>query len=347
MAMHRYGMALLVVANGLAGATSWQPRAQAATMEVVARPDCNLLLHGRIAAGDAAALAKLPHGSICLDSEGGDLDEALKIIDLMSVDGPRVATVIGPHEACRAECALVFLAGRATEYHSVTFPNRSLHVAGILEFRSPGLAPSESTASGAIVAATYSESVASVSKILKREHEHGDPTGFDPIDRNRTFPLSLLLQILGAEPGHAFQLDTIDQAGRWGVQLDALPPIEATDAMLLQACKNQSRWGGWLTGDAGEIKSEDLAMTSPDLLTVSLRGLAAGDPVTCRASRYQDADRTTTIKVAFTRKGEPDDVPDAAAEAKEKREGHGSSLLETPLWSGLPPETRLDSLRAK
>src|SRR5262245_50517316 len=109
--------------------------------------ECGLLLRGKIIPADAArniegdaaslrkALADDPAvRSICLDSEGGNLLEALDIGELLL--DKAISTRIGPAQKCLSACSLIFMSGTRSS-RGYRFISRSMASTASLGFHTP------------------------------------------------------------------------------------------------------------------------------------------------------------------------------------------------------------------
>lgn len=101
---------------------------------------CQYTLRGEIEAGDAAKFEGLGGTSygmtLCLNSPGGSLGEALRIFD--KVWQANLRTMVMPGEECLSSCALIFLGGSLLEGTDVTRQmDRTLWVGGDLGFHGP------------------------------------------------------------------------------------------------------------------------------------------------------------------------------------------------------------------
>ena len=83
---------------------------------------CDWKFTGQIVEGDADKIQKIPTYtggiSLCLDSPGGNLSEALKIFELIWSDN--LTTMVLPGDRCESACAIAFLGGSTLEGTDVT-----------------------------------------------------------------------------------------------------------------------------------------------------------------------------------------------------------------------------------
>jgi hypothetical protein len=211
---------------------------------------CDVKLEGMIGEGDAdklsAALDALPppsessrmNVSVCLNSLGGNYDEALKLITLL-LKRTNVATVIDRGAQCFSACAFLFMAGNTQKSEDGELgPDRTLDVRGTLGFHAPYLtgAPSAEAAQaiGTDVAQATIENfrrgVGAIASLLE-------------IDRRELYPRGLLARALQVDPDHLLYIDTIERVGVWSIKLKGYKTPAAISAhMLDQACRNKDLW---------------------------------------------------------------------------------------------------------
>lgn len=206
-------------------------------------PGCQLKLEGAIQAGDSdklsAALDALGstggfdsrNVSLCLNSLGGNYDEALKLITIV-LKHTNVATVVDQGAECYSACAFLFLAGNTqrSEDGELT-PDRTLDVRATLGFHAPYL---NQAGNGTDVAEATIENfrrgVSAIAKLLE-------------IDRRELFPRGLLAKALQVRSNELLYIDTIEKAGVWSIKLKGFkPPTALTARMLDQACRNKDLW---------------------------------------------------------------------------------------------------------
>ena len=205
-------------------------------------PVCELKLEGAIEAGDSeklsAALSALGAAggfdsrnvSLCLNSLGGNYDEALKLMTtLLSVTN--VATVVDAGAECYSACAFLFLAGNAQRSEDGELaPNRTLDVRGTLGFHAPYLQTGTGTDVAAATIENFRRGVSAIAKMLE-------------IDRRELIPRGLLAKALQVRSNELLYVDTIEKVGVWSIKLKGYkPPAALTSKMLDQACRNKDMW---------------------------------------------------------------------------------------------------------
>lgn len=201
-------------------------------------PGCQLKLDGSIQAGDSeklsAALDALSsengNVSMCLNSLGGNYDEALKLITIV-LKHTNVATVVDRGAECYSACAFLFLAGNTQRSEDGELaPDRTLDVRATLGFHAPYLNTGTGTDVAEATIENFRRGVNAIAKLLE-------------IDRRELFPRGLLAKALQVGPNDLLYIDTIEKAGVWSIKLKGFkPPTELTGRMLDQACRNKDLW---------------------------------------------------------------------------------------------------------
>jgi hypothetical protein len=203
---------------------------------------CELKLEGPIEAGDSekltTALQDLGASGgfdsrsvrVCLNSLGGNYDEALKLMTAL-LTLTNVATVVDAGAECYSACAFVFLAGnaQASEDGELT-SNRTLDVRGTLGFHAPYLQSGTGTDVNAATIENFRRGVSAIAKMLE-------------IDRRGLIPRGLLAKALQVGASELLYVDTIEKVGVWSIKLKGYkPPAALTSRMLDQACRNKDMW---------------------------------------------------------------------------------------------------------
>jgi hypothetical protein len=246
-------------------------------------PQCNAELSGKIYVGDAEEMkAKLEafwkHPAVesgrnrddsgisrltlCLDSPGGDLPEAIRIGELFRGWN----TVVPAHASCASACAVIFM--HALDGFSpfnwptyVDTSRRYLHVTATLGFHAPDLllpkdGPETMSRQDAVRLAgeMYRRALASIRSVVVGSNAERDSiararnsddksttksfVGYGHFARAR-FPTELLLAMLTTPHEDMYTITTIEEALNWGIDIFGLPPPRAlTGNMLLMACYN-------------------------------------------------------------------------------------------------------------
>lgn len=193
---------------------------------------CNTKLSGEIKKGDADILFKSLQSSdgfaqICLDSPGGDYQEAIRFIE--KAKGQSFKTVVPKDARCLSACALIFLAG-SDSVEGKLFPWRELHIRGKLGFHGPYVNLPDTTFTRADTEEAYRAGVQAIAKLLSS-------------GTNVLFPKSLLAQALAVGPDKFLYVDTVGKAGAWKIRLTGYKaPAAITRKHVYQACANLDMW---------------------------------------------------------------------------------------------------------
>lgn len=218
----------------------------------VQSPDPNLpcthRLTGAITKGDAGKIAatvpteivwtgdgKRQQNLICLDSPGGSFAEAVRIAEL--VKERLIGTRIEAGARCESACALVFMAGSFHAHESGTYRWRILDPLGRLGFHAPSLTIEGGNYNADTVKKAYGVALETVSStifqlIQSSDHEDG-----------HAMKVSLLGEMLRTPSESMFYIETVDQAGRWDIEIGPLPAkVIASKAAMVRACLNAQSW---------------------------------------------------------------------------------------------------------
>ena len=199
-------------------------------------------LEGAIEAGDSeklsAALSALGAAggfdsrnvSLCLNSLGGNYDEALKLMTTL-LTFTNMATVVDAGAECYSACAFLFLAGNAQRSEDGELaPNRTLDVRGTLGFHAPYLQTGTGTDVTAATIENFRRGVSAIAKMLE-------------IDRRELIPRGLLAKALQVGANELLYVDTVEKVGVWSIKLKGYkPPAALTSKMLDQACRSKDLW---------------------------------------------------------------------------------------------------------
>ena len=328
-------------------------------------PVCELKLEGPIEAGDSEKLSAALHAlgaaggfdsrnvSLCLNSLGGNYDEALKLMTtLLSVTN--VATVVDAGAECYSACAFLFLAGNAQRSEDGELaPNRTLDVRGTLGFHAPYLQTGTGTDVAAATIENFRRGVSAIAKMLE-------------IDRRELIPRGLLAKALQVRSNELLYVDTIEKVGVWSIKLKGYkPPAALTSKMLDQACRNKDMWTNFSHTVLGRPADD----------TKSLHGLRQSDfpeirgsdePIKLAGGRFREtldlfgheATNVCIIDVYSNEKNElylsltmfpadqqqPEPEPFAEQVTARLNDPQSLEVISTPLWYVYAPDTALMSL---
>lgn len=209
-------------------------------------------LKGDIALGDELRLKSALRGHedergwlssytlLALDSPGGGLNEALKLIRL--VRERTIPTYVPAHASCLSACAFVFMAGTQSWDVGNEFHGRFLDVDARLGFH----APYPSAGDG-----RFDQGVGAIADI------------FDALGE---LDADLYFAMLTTPRGSFTYADTVNRIGGWNIQLVGYREPEVTERAMLNACFNIYRWfdqaeqsGSVIEIDRGKASIEDMA----------------------------------------------------------------------------------------
>lgn len=342
------------------------PWAHSAEIGPAGSPVCQLKLEGTIEAGDSdklsAALDALGSTggfdsravSLCLNSLGGNYDEALKLITVL-LKQTNIATIVDRGAECYSACAFLFLAGNTQRSEDGELaPDRTLDVGATLGFHAPYL---KTAGGGADVAAATIENfrrgVSAIAKLLE-------------IDRRELFPRGLLGKALQVGPNELLYVDTIEKVGVWSIKLKGYkPPAALTSRMLDQACRNKDMWTnfshtvlgrpaddpetlhGLRQSDFPEIRGTDEPIKLSQgkyRATLDLFGYEATNM--CIVDVFADASNTLFLSLSMVPTDQQGPDPEQFGQQVAARENDAQSLevISAPLWYVYPPDTSLMSL---
>jgi hypothetical protein len=329
-------------------------------------PACQLKLDGAIEAGDgdklSAALDTLGSSggfdsrtvSLCLNSLGGNYDEALKLI-MVLLKHTNVATIVDRGAECYSACAFLFLAGNTQRSEDGELaPDRTLDVGGTLGFHAPYL---KTAGAGTDVAAATTENfrrgVSAIAKLLE-------------IDRRELFPRGLLGKALQVGPNELLYVDTIEKVGVWSIKLKGYkPPAALTSRMLDQACRNKDMWTnfshsvlgrpaddpetlhGLRQSDFPEIRGSDAPIKMSQgkyRESLDLFGYEATNM--CIVDVFADANNTLFLSLSMqpTEQQVPDPEQFAQQVAARMDDAQSLEVISAPLWYVYSPDAPLMSL---
>lgn len=211
--------------------------------------NCGVEISGVIQNGDLAILkpaleilkAKYPgdafdgnldnynHKRICLDSPGGSLSEALRIVEFLRgswATGVPIgwATAVPAGAECLSACAVIFLGGSREDMGAN--PDRILHPLGMLGFHAPSLNIPEGGYSARDVKAAYNVEIQAIGRLLDIA---------DQID----VPTRLIVAMLETPPEDMLYIDTVGKAAAWNIPVGPTIVLDRlTEQSALHVCEN-------------------------------------------------------------------------------------------------------------
>lgn len=227
---------------------------QAATITKSSSINCVLAIEGDIRAGDFEKFLEMeklfpPHDGesssnarVCLNSRGGSLTEGVRFAAHFYKNG--IGTVVDAGQGCYSSCAIMFMMGVATG-DEVSFVNRRLHIHGSLGFHRPYInIKSEGPAEPETLSAAYDNALKSALDLIALANSKA-PWSREPVLKPDL--LQAMLQHVGRD---MFEIDTVDKAGRWDVELFGhRDPALLTEEQAYYACQNSLTWPSSLTTD--------------------------------------------------------------------------------------------------
>lgn len=201
--------------------------------------ELHLKLNGQITRGDLDRLKavvqdptlmpKKPHQAhtvLHLNSDGGNLKEGLNIVDYIL--GSSTSTVLDAKARCFSACALIFMAGNYV-YRDVDI-RRSMHVTASLGFHAPYVRVETDFG--------YNKAIRQLARMFKLFGKQGYAANAKPLMRQ-----SLQLALLSKGPEEELNIDTINKAGRWDIELFGYrAPDKITRQHLWSTCVNALAW---------------------------------------------------------------------------------------------------------
>lgn len=226
-------LAALLLSGSLAAA------AEFSSVKPVGEID-EIRVSGLIERGDLerlrAALASRSEPSrrvrLSLDSPGGHLREALELA--AHVHGENIATYVADAAVCESACSIVFMAGSAVGEQE-KYPDRMLHTGGRLGFHAPAFPKALFSEPGYVTAANVEQ--------LERVMIQAAARFYD-LTRTHQWQPSLVRAALSTTGrGAMTYVETVGQAGRWLIRLDAEIPLQVRDQSIAGAlCGNLMDW---------------------------------------------------------------------------------------------------------
>lgn len=318
---------------------------------------------------DASALA------LCLDSRGGDINEALKISELFRV----FMTVVAEGEQCISACAFIFMRAKPrTSVNGVDslWGGRHLHHTAKLGFHAPSLtraATDQKPMTPKDVADAYRRALATLRAVVfpgvptpplgSRSHFVGWSIYFE-----QDLPLDLIAAFLTVPPEEVYFVRTFYEALYWGIDIFGLPvPKAITTRMLTAACMNFIEGTGavfirpeegpkqprklyalrytYYVRDYKVSRNDNFPSLGPaddaQLIAFDLRQVPGGD--TCRIRAGWRANRLEILSLAARRISEKpevgatdDEVLKAFRQRSASRPPGAPSAPLLPLWTMMP-----------
>ena len=218
-----------------------------------AAPACTHRLTGRIRTGDgarlAAALTEMAQARsrarergqdvgrivLCLDSPGGALLDGLQLAEAILEAG--LPTRVEADARCESACFWAFMAGNQRASDGTRLPGRVLAPGGRLGFHAPALDIDLADPTTAEIGAAMQLGIDAAAQIAAPFAQAGAFGDGQPILKP-----SLLTEMLGTAPDRMRRIDTVDDAGRWDIQLSLRPPGPHHLTDFVRACQSRIAW---------------------------------------------------------------------------------------------------------
>ena len=224
--------------------------------------ECNLYLDGPIEAGDAdnfnALLAHIesetdaywPIVTLCLNSPGGSMREGLAIAEAIRRDRPLteygipplVVTRLEEGAHCESACSLIFMSGTRAFSASDPVPARSMHPTARLGFHAPAIVVKEGEYDKEHVNQAFTISVNVIADLLRILNVGESKTAEVYSGRKTWMDATLIEMMLNTPAAEMSYIETVDDAGRWGIEVYPLPQPAMNYKTAYQGCVNHWYW---------------------------------------------------------------------------------------------------------
>ncbi len=335
------------------------PRAAEAVEILPGKPGiCLATLKGTIEAGDLQKLRAVPlerpaswanfedgrWKALCLDSPGGSLSSGLELAGYFLENG--VGTVVGDGADCLSACALLFMFGTAYQHESASITHRRMHVGGRLGFHQPDLTL-DRTRSYSVedVEAAFDLAIRATLAFLANAARPRPDTPRPFVDAD------LLEAMLQHEGQNFFEIDTVNKAGRWGIELFGYTAPQVDSKGMFYACQNMTGWAAQLEQNqsrfegSGSDATIDVSDRQADFVDgrryrVSFHGMMTYD---CEGGLIRDWTGQTTLALCGVREELSTQIGPFECVYGNVPAG---SMRPVPGFAMLPAQTRLAGLRS-
>lgn len=174
---------------------------------------CHYRISGDINVGDSINFQNIIEDGalICLDSNGGSIAEAIKIIDYIQKHG--IGTRIEKGATCASACAWIFMAGTQSLFPVGDFPFRQLDKDGKLRFHGPDIVVADRIYNSADIKKVFSVSSEMFAKLADKIISKKNNDG------NSWVKPSLFIKTLGVPFSEYYEIQNIDDLGMWQIEL--------------------------------------------------------------------------------------------------------------------------------
>jgi hypothetical protein len=329
-----------------------QSLSNAAQIKESDSPLCELSLEGKIEKGDTNRIKalldstpalKLKKGNdsyhLCMNSDGGEYEEALRFIKYNTREYGRISTVIDRGARCYSACAFEFMFGNYSEGNAPGFPSRKLHGLGKLGFHSPAIEPSNPSYNREIVAREYRNGIRAIADLLE----------YDVEDR---FPKSLLIEALKiGVSSEFFYVDTVGKASSAEIELIGIKSPKQLSAQMLElACftktyrrefQTMTRWGdGEQPVSTSKASSRPISFVNRGHRAV-FKGFGQEQAWNCVVDAYDAGSKGLFIHITFAEQLDNGKVPKPGQLEEMVKQGWPKT---DPIWYAYGPSKRLTDI---
>lgn len=195
---------------------------------------------------------------VCLDSPGGAVPDALKLAALFRERG--IGTRLEAGTVCESACALLFMAGSFFAHESGLYKWRILHPTARLGFHAFDLQVPAGRYEAEMVNRAYALAMETLARTIEDLMQN---RGFE--DGEHLKP-SLVAAMLRTPPNRMMYVETVDQAGRWGIKVGPLRTagLVMKEMDFRRACANEKAWESDDTATANDYWRENFVTWSSD-----------------------------------------------------------------------------------
>ena len=188
--------------------------------------------------------------SICLDSVGGALQEAIAIGDYLYKTG--IGTRISASDECLSACAFVFMMGVAYGGEDALV-NRSMHATAKLGFHRPSInLPPLSGLTENELESAFDGAIEITSKLVELTIRQ------IPKTQRPMMKADLISEAFQRKGQDFFYIDTVNKAGRWEIKVDGIKPkvYKLSPEIAQNVCFNLLTWTSKNHSDRGTPEGE-------------------------------------------------------------------------------------------
>lgn len=218
-----------------------------AEISLVTHDECDARMSGEIVKGDLERFSNVLNGilshdgeaaistRVCLNSPGGNLNEAAKIGQHFYDVG--IGTFVDRGDKCLSACAFIFMMGVALGGES-TFLDRAMHKEAVIGFHRPAIRiPTKNNYSNSELQNVFDVGIDSIIGLIKLSQK------VTPSGKTTMMKPDLLEEALARHGEDYFYIDTVDKVGRWDIEVNDMPEIKKLDKYAAwNVCHNLIAW---------------------------------------------------------------------------------------------------------